>query len=222
MLDENKLNLGYGLTIKLKSNIFKFKDIGEVENIKNLFSELYEDVQKDNAGIDIFLEMFEKILKGSGTTKALMKLMYKVRNKDYTTFENNINIIKASGDDFVEYFLSNLNLIKDFSKLKNISPNQINENLITLSNRAGELLERKIMLADDRRMLTKLKKYLEEYTKGQNDLKKFQDKVLELSNALSYYKTRKQILSKVKNNQLKQNLHKLRSHLKKHVVLSPK
>lgn len=57
----------------------------------------------------------------------------------------------------------------------------------------------------DEEFMEQAKKYLEEYTKGQNDLKKFQDKVLELSNALSYYKTRKQILSKVKNNQLKQN-----------------
>ena len=54
----------------------------------------------------------------------------------------------------------------------------------------------------DEEFMEQAKKYLEEYTKGQNDLKKFQDKVLELSNALSYYKTRKQILSKVKNNQL--------------------
>jgi len=189
MLDEDKLNLGYGLTIKLKSNIFKFKDIGEVENIKNLFSELYEDVQKDNAEIDIFLEMFGKILKGSGTTKALMKLMYKVRNKDYTTFENNINIIKASGDDFVEYFLSNLNLIKDFSKLKNISPNEIKENLIILSNRADKLLERKIMLADDRRMLTKLKKYLEEYLDSSEfDLNKLDNQVRILMEDFGIYK----------------------------------
>ncbi|WP_323591078.1 P-loop NTPase family protein [Aliarcobacter butzleri] len=63
----------------------------------------------------------------------------------------------------------------------------------------------KISKFADEEFMEQAKKYLEDYTKGQNDLKKFQDKVLELSNTLSYYKTRKQILTKVKNNQLKQN-----------------
>lgn len=48
-------------------------------------------------------------------------------------------------------------------------------------------------------------KYLDEYIKEQENLKKLQKKFLEKSNALSYYKTRLQILNKVKNHQMEQN-----------------
>lgn len=57
----------------------------------------------------------------------------------------------------------------------------------------------------DEEFMEHAKKYLEEYTIKQNTLKKLQNTFLELSNSLSYHKTRKQILNKVKNNQLKQN-----------------
>lgn len=163
MLDEDKLNLGYGLTMKLQSNIVKFKKLDEVVNSTNLFAELYEDTEKDNVAIDTFLGMFEKVLKGGMTSKALVKLAFSFTNKDYSRFESNIAAIKDAGDDFVEYFLSNLNLIKDFRKLKQSKPNDLKHNISVLLSRTNELLKRKIILDNDQRMLNKLRKYLEDY-----------------------------------------------------------
>lgn len=162
MLDDDKLNLGYGLTMKLQSNIVKFKDLDEVVNSTNLFVELYEDTQTNNEALDTFLGMFEKVLKGSTTSKALMKLMFSITNKDYSRFESNIAAIKEAGDDFVDYFLSNLNLIKDFRKLKESKPSELKGNISLLLKRTNESLRRKILLDSDRRMLNKLRKYLED------------------------------------------------------------
>lgn len=163
MLDEDKLNLGYGLTMKLQSNIVKFKDLDEIVNSTNLFAELYEDTQTNNEALDTFLGMFEKVLKGSTTSKALMKLMFSITNKDYSSFESNISAIKEAGDDFVDYFLSNLNLIKDFRKLKNSKPNELKDKISILLDHTNKALKRKIILDNDRRMLKKLKKYLEDH-----------------------------------------------------------
>ncbi|MDD3467059.1 MAG: hypothetical protein PHE67_07905 [Campylobacterales bacterium] len=65
--------------------------------------------------------------------------------------------------------------------------------------------ELKVSKFADEEFMEYAKKYLDEYTQGQEKLKKLQNKLIEKSNALSYYKTKKQILEKVKRNQLKQN-----------------
>lgn len=160
MLDEDKLNLGYGINIKVKSTFCTYKNANSFTNVLDMFNELTKKIELGATNFNLIFDIIINILKGGDTQKNEIYQLLEFTKQDTEGFDKNINTINAAGEDFVEAFIYLLEIVKDFENIKNIAINERCGILSDLIVRTNKLINDPIF-KNETHILNKLKRYLE-------------------------------------------------------------
>lgn len=160
MVDEDKLNLGYGINIKVESIFSQFKNIDKFNNVRQMFKELSESIDTNETDVNLVFDMMIKILKGNAKAKNQINHVLKIVKHDTSTLNENLKTIHSAGPEFVDAFISLLKLVKDYVNIGHVSLTARKSVLEDLLSRTQKMM-RKDIYKEELSTLKKLKKYLE-------------------------------------------------------------
>ncbi|MCO8069829.1 AAA family ATPase [Acinetobacter lwoffii] len=160
MVDEDKLNLGYGINIKVESIFSQFKNVDNFSNVREMFKELTNSIDTNETDVNLVFDMMTKILKGNAKAKNQLNQMIKLVKHDTNTLNENLKTIHSNGPEFIDAFLKLLKLVKDYVNIGHVSLTARKAVLMDLLSRT-EWMMREEIYKEELSTLKKLKKYLE-------------------------------------------------------------
>lgn len=160
MVDEDKLNLGYGINIKVESIFSQFKNVDNFSNVREMFKELTNSIDTNETDVNLVFDMMTKILKGNAKAKNQLNQMIKLVKHDTNTLNENLKTIHSNGPEFIDAFLKLLKLVKDYVNIGHVSLTARKAVLMDLLSRT-EWMMREDIYKEELSTLKKLKKYLE-------------------------------------------------------------
>lgn len=160
MKDEDKLNLGYGINVKVKSTFCIYKNANSFTNVRDMFRELTKKIESGATDFNLVFDLILDTLKGSETQKSQIYQLLKFTKQDTEDFDKNVNTISAAGSDFVEAFIHLLEIVKEFVNITNIAITERHKTLNDLIIRTNRLMNNPTY-KNDTHILNKLKRYLE-------------------------------------------------------------
>ncbi|WP_180172585.1 AAA family ATPase [Acinetobacter sp. YH12023] len=182
MLDEDKLNLGYGINIKVESIFSQFKNVDNFNNVREMFKELTKSIDTDETDVNLVFDMMTKILKGNTKAKNQLNQVLKLVKHDTSALNENLKTIHSAGPEFVDAFLNLIKLVKDYVNIGHVSLTARKSVLKNLLSRTEKMIREEIY-KEELSTLKKLKKYLEahlEYPDRDLEGHKFEAKSLML------------------------------------------